>query len=380
MRHLRACIVIHGYYPRVGGAERQMQYLAAGLRERGIDLHVLTRRYDPKLKPFEIIDDIPVYRLPVPGPKPIASLVFTLIALFKIMRLKPDMIHAHELISPSTVSLLANRWFRTPFIVTLHGGGPNGDVQKLQRKSSGKIRLNALREQAKKFIVVSEEIQNELYDAGISLDHMITIPNAVDTDLFSPLSLDEIIALRSQIGLSADALVAIFTGRLVSGKRVDQLLGIWCNVRAAHPNAELLIAGSGPEEEALKMMNVEGVRFLGSVERIAPYLQASDIFVLPSSAEGLSVAMLEAMSCGLPVLVTDVGGASQVVTDRENGWLIKPDEPRELEAGIKALFGDAGLRSRMGRLGRQRVEESYSIRLAVDELYRLYHETAGEIH
>lgn len=379
MNEMRVAVVIHGYYPRVGGAERQMQYLASHMREHNIDLHILTRKFDPKLKTFEILDGVPIYRLPVPGPKAVASLVFTFFALLKIARLKPNLIHAHEFLSPSTVALLANRWLRIPFIVTLHGGGPNGDVQKLQRKSSGRFRLNALRAQVKKFVVVSAEIEDELHNAGVDLDQMITIPNAVDVDLFLPPSLDEKIAVRSQIGLSADALTAIFTGRLVSGKRVNHLLEIWNSVRATYPTAELLIAGTGPEENVLRKMNVNGVRFLGSVENITPFLQASDIFVLPSIAEGLSVAMLEAMSCGLPALVTDVGGARQVIVDRENGWLIQPENLYELEAGIKTLFSDAGLRSRMGRLSRQRVEESYSIRKAVEKLYNLYREAAGEI-
>lgn len=377
MMPLCVVVVIHGYYPRVGGAERQMQYLASHLRERGVDLHILTRKYDAKLKTFEVVDGIPVYRLPAPGPKPVASFIFTLVALLKIFRLRPHMVHAHELISPSTVALLANRWLRIPFIVTLHGGGPNGDVQKLQRKSSGKVRLNALRDRVKKFIVVSEEIQNELRDAGINPNQMVTISNAVDDDLFSPLSPDEKSTLRNQIGLPTDALIAIFTGRLVPGKRVNQLLETWHNIRAAYPNAELLIAGTGTEEESLRKLNVQGVRFLGSIENVAPWLQASDIFVLPSIAEGLSVAMLEAMACGLPALVTDVGGARQVIVDRENGWLIPPENPYELEAGIKALFGDADLRFRMGQLGRQSVEKSYSIQLAVESLYNIYCKVAG---
>jgi glycosyltransferase involved in cell wall biosynthesis len=379
MKHLRVVVVIHGYYPRVGGAERQMQYLAARLYQRGVDLHILTRRFDPKLKTLEIIDGVPVHRIPVPGPKPVASLIFTIIALLKIARLKPHLIHAHEFLSPATVAVLANRWLRIPFIVTLHGGGSNGDVQKLQRKPSGKIRLNALRAQAKKFIVVSAEIEHELQDAGFDRDQMITIPNAVDTDLFSPLSPHQKTALRIQAGLPADALIAIFTGRLVYGKRVNHLLEIWNNICMTHPKAELLIAGTGSEEENLRKMGVAGVRFLGSVENIAPYLQASDIFVLPSIAEGLSVAMLEAMACGLPALVTDVGGARQVITDRESGWLIQPENLRELEAGINILLGDAGMRSSMGRLGRQCVEESYSIDIAVERLFGLYHEAAGEI-
>lgn len=377
MKRLRVVVVIHGYYPRVGGAERQMQYLAARLRDCGMDMHILTRRYTSGLQSFEMVDGIPVYRLPVPGPKALASLIFAFFALVWIARLKPDLIHAHEFLSPSTVALLANRWLGIPFLVTLHGGGPNGDVQKLMRKSSGQIRLKALRKQSKRFIVVSREIENELITVGIDHNQMILIPNAVDVDLFAPLPQEEKNNLRGHLGISADATVAIFTGRLVPGKRVNHLLEVWDGVRQQYPAAELLIAGSGPEEDSLRRLGVKHVQFLGSIENIAPYLQISDLFILPSIAEGLSVAMLEAMSCGLPVLVTDVGGAREIIRDRENGWLIQPENLSELKEGILSLFGEELVRKKMGSMARTSVADAYSIHKAAGMLYDLYEEVAG---
>src|SRR5512133_3419170 len=102
---MRVAMIIHGYAPRVGGAERQLGAVNPYLKDQGVDVHVLTRSL-PGTKKFEIIDGIPIYRLPVPGPRVIASLSFTFSALKMLKKINPDIIHAHELISPATTALL----------------------------------------------------------------------------------------------------------------------------------------------------------------------------------------------------------------------------------------------------------------------------------
>jgi len=378
MNPIRVVTVIHGYYPRVGGAERQMQFLAPRLRERGIELFIITRRYDRSLKPYEEIDGVPVYRLPVPGPKAVASLVFTLYALFTILRLRPHMIHAHEFISPSTVALLSKRWLGIPFVVTLHRSGPLGDVQKLSRKTSGRLRLDSLRKQTSSFVLISREIEEELTGIGIPPERMTMITNGVDTNVFTPLSLDEKVSLRQKLVLPGSALIGIYTGRLAPEKRVDQLIQVWNKVRSDFPGAELLVLGQGTEDAKLRQLAGEGVRFLGGVDNVTPYLQASDLYVLPSIAEGLSVAMLEAMSCGVPALVTDVGGAREVITHGENGWIIPPDQIVDLEQAIRYLLENQEVRTSIGTAGRKRVMEAFSVKLAVEKLFDLYHQVVGK--
>lgn len=377
MNPIRVVTVIHGYYPRVGGAERQMQFLAPRLREQGVDLIIITRRYERSLKSYEVIDGVPVYRLPVPGPKPIASLIFTISAFLTILRLRPNMIHAHEFISPSTVALLSKRWLGVPFVVTLHRSGPLGDVQKLSRKISGKMRLDSLRKQTASFVLISREIEEELSGIGVSAERMTMITNGVDTNVFSPLSSDEKASLRRKLGLPDNALVGIYTGRLAPEKRVDQLIQVWKKIRSDFLGAELLVLGQGTEDAKLRQIAGEGVHFLGGVDNVTPYLQISDLYILPSIAEGLSVAMLEAMSCGLPALVTDVGGAREVITHGENGWIIPPDQIMELEKAIRHLLRNKKERTSMGEAGRKRVMEEFSVKLAVEKLLNLYHQVSA---
>ncbi|HET9776028.1 MAG TPA: glycosyltransferase family 4 protein [Gemmatimonadaceae bacterium] len=369
-KSIRVAMISHGYFPRVGGAERQLAALAPVLRQRGIDVHVLTRR-DPGLKPFEIVAGVPVHRLPVPRPKPVASLAFTLAALPLLHRLRPDVIHAHELFSPATTALLGKRWLRTPVVATAHRSGELGDVFRIERKPFGTRRLRLLRENVDVFVTISQEIDRELDTVGIPSDRRAFISNGVDTQRFSPLPPAERSTQRALLGLP-DAPTAVFTGRLAPEKRVKHLIAVWPAVRAAVPNATLLVLGAGEMDQELKAAAGEGVRFLGAVDDVAPYLQCADLFVLPSMAEGLSVSLLEAMSTGLASIATAVGGTPEVIDDRANGWLIEPDNRTELRDALLTLFRETDLRNELGRQGRQRVLDRYSVDSVGSRLQQLY--------
>jgi len=194
----------------------------------------------------------------------------------------------------------------------------------------------------------------------------------VDTERFAPLAPAQKIALRSRLDLPADARVVVFVGRLVPEKRVDLLTGIWSSVREIVPRARLLIVGSGPEEVVLKHKANDGILFLGSQADVTPYLQASDLFVLPSAAEGLSLALLEALACGLPVIATSVGGNPEVIRHLETGWLTPPDDPPALTEAIVTLLEDERLQSKLRENARAHAIQNYSLVKMADRLVDLY--------
>ena len=376
MKSLQVTTIIHGYFPRVGGAETQLRALVPHLRSQGIEMTILTRRYDTGLPAYQKIDEAAVYRLPATGHKIVASLSFTISAFFRLLRLRPELVHAHEFISPATVALLAERFLQIPMVITSHRSGEIGDVQKMRRKLSGPMRLRALKKRVSKFIVISDEIWDELTAIGVDEDRLINITNGVDTKRFSPPSVDEKLVRRKEMGFSPDAQIAIFTGRLVPEKRLDLLISVWTKLRETHPKAELLILGAGAEEESLKATAGDGIHFMGSTNDVLPFLQMANIFVLPSIAEGLSVALLEAMSCELAPLLTDVGGAREVVQHQENGWIIPPDDGEALLEGLEAFFGNEKMLIERGQAARQRVVSAFSIEIAAKKLANLYFDLA----
>jgi glycosyltransferase involved in cell wall biosynthesis len=134
----------------------------------------------------------------------------------------------------------------------------------------------------------------------------------------------------------------------------------------------LLIIGSGEEESSLRQMSGENVQFIGQVEDVVPYLQSSDFFVLPSAAEGLSNALLEALSVGLPCIATAVGGTPDVIVDGVNGLLIAPDKADELRTGLLKLLSDGSMRQRLGVQARETIQARYSLESTADQLASLY--------
>ena len=115
-----------------------------------------------------------------------------------------------------------------------------------------------------------------------------------------------------------------------------------------------------------------GVRLLGNVPDIAPLLQCSEVFALPSVTEGLSGALLEALASGLPVIATSVGGAPDIIRHMESGYLIPPDNAQQLQQALLTLLSDSSLRARLGECGRQRTASAYSLELVADRLANVY--------
>jgi glycosyltransferase involved in cell wall biosynthesis len=369
---IRVVMVIHNYFPVIGGAERVLASLSPELMKNNIEVYILTRQ-TPGTSAFELISGVPVFRLPSKGPKAFASLSFTLSALRMIWKLKPDIVHSHIMFSPATIGLIAKLILKTGFVITVHRSGPApyGEIERLKQLFMGNLRLKLFRRYADRFIVISREIDAELSVAGIKGNEKIIIPNAVDTDYFYALSYDDKQKLRQKLGLNSKH-IAVFIGRLSPEKQVHLLLTIWPEIRKVHSDAMLLIVGEGPDAERLKSSAPDGVVFTGGVSDTRPFFQVADIFVLPSLAEGLSIAMLEAMASALPAVVTDLAGATDIITHNKNGWLIPPGNIPLLEQGIKELFSDDAIRESIGQQGRNHIIANYSLNSAAEQLRNLY--------
>jgi glycosyltransferase involved in cell wall biosynthesis len=164
----------------------------------------------------------------------------------------------------------------------------------------------------------------------------------------------------------------VYVGRFAKEKRLDYLIDCWRSIQEHSPLATLYLIGTGDEETKLKGMQTEGIRVLKPVADVVPFLQAADLFVLPSEREGLSNSMLEAMSCGLPVVATNVGGALDVIRDGQNGFLVPVDDRNAFEKTLLTVLRDPWLRRTIGAESSRSILKQYSIANTAKMLRSLY--------
>ena len=204
------------------------------------------------------------------------------------------------------------------------------------------------------------------------------ILNGVDTNKFSP-DQKQREQIRSELSISDDQLVVGSVGRLVTVKNYPSLIKAFKLVKEKVPNALLLFAGDGPNKAKLEQLTEDqgvksSVRFLGRREDVPAVMNAYDLFVLPSFREGLSNTILEAMSSGLPAIVSNVGGSPEIVVNGQTGFLFEVDDIQQLSSNIISLFENSEQLNTFSSNARQHVVNNYSLETMVNNYQNVYQE------
>lgn len=177
--------------------------------------------------------------------------------------------------------------------------------------------------------------------------------------------------------IAAGELIVGTGGRLIALKAVTDLVQAFAALTADFPAARLEIAGSGPEEArildlARRLDVADQVRLLGWQSDMVPLLARWSLYAQPSREEGFPIATLEAMAAGLPVVATDVGGTSELVTDGTTGRLVPAGDTGALAAALRELLAHPQQRARLGMNARQRVEQTFSAVRMAREIAEVY--------
>lgn len=207
------------------------------------------------------------------------------------------------------------------------------------------------------------------------------INNAVPLHSTADVAESEII--RKQMGWSASEVVAICVARLSREKGLLDLVEAFADVAPHHSALRLLLVGDGPDADLIRdrlqyWITNRYVVMHPATPNVIPLLGASDIFVLPSLHENQSFAILEAMSSGLAVLSTRVGGTPELVAHGETGFLIPPLRPSLLAEAMGQLTGDSTMRKRLGLAGRRSLETHHSFQLFIEKVGAVYRRLLGE--
>jgi glycosyltransferase involved in cell wall biosynthesis len=227
-----------------------------------------------------------------------------------------------------------------------------------------------------KTICVSDAVRNVLVNSyGFSARKTITVHNGVSISKFVP-SKAAGAAVRARFGIGPDEFLLVCAARLAEAKGVDILLEAVSLVIRQGISCRCIIVGDGPlKDKLLQQADQLGlanhVYFEGFQEDVRPYLQAGSAFVLTSHLEGLPLSILEAMACGLPCIVTDVGGNTEAVRDRVDGLVIPPGSARAAADAILYLATHPNERAKMASGTRERVRQSFNIEDRMSELTRV---------
>ncbi len=296
-------------------------------------------------------------------------------SIIKVIRERNiDLIHSH-LPDISVYACLAALRTKTPVISTFHGMVGNWH----QRSLKNRLKMSVIRRRAARVVAVSDFLKQEMSDLwSFCASDILRIYNGVDFDSFDQRSGGS--ELRRQFTLPSETVLIGTVGNIRRAKGYQFMLQAAREVIDRNNCAHFFIAGHGEGEllEEILQLQVrlglqEHVHLLGFRDDVPQLLGEFDIFVLPSITEGLSIATVEAMGLGLPVVVTDSGGPREIVEHMSTGMLVAPGDPAALAAAIGRLLEDAALAQNLGAAARVAVREKFGIEqniAAYTEVYK----------
>jgi glycosyltransferase involved in cell wall biosynthesis len=293
----------------------------------------------------------------------IAIALIKLIAL--VRREKIHIIHAH-LPDCAILAGIAGKLSGARVVATYHGLGILPSRRNRLDPRNG-LRLLFYRLAARlsdRCIAVSEPVSEMLRNVVRADPRRIAvIANGADVAEYEK-PVDQRAVLR-QLGLSSTDVIVTCVGRLVHNKGHKFLIQSMGDVVRRHPQAILLVVGDGPARAELARLVCDlqldaHVRILGERSDVRELLAISQVFVLPSFAEGISIALLEAMAAGKPVVATAVPGIEDVVIDQETGLLVPARDAARLAGALCEVLSDPRWAQRMGALGKLRVRSHFS--------------------
>ena len=348
------------------GAEKQVVLLAKGLpRDRfRVEVAALTR-----LGPLEAelrAADIPVSLIG----KPLKIDPFSLLRLTRFLKdRKFDVVQTWVFAANSYGRAAAHR-AGVPVIVT-------AEMAVDLWKSRGHLAIDRyLCGWCDKVVGNSNAVVDFYRKAGIPEAKLAMIPSGIESGDPPAMNVDRA-AVRAEFGWPSDVPVALFAGRLMPQKGVDDLIAALDLLQHVRPQLKTIIAGAGPlrselEETAHAFQLDERVKFVGHRDDVPRLLAASDLVVLPSLYEGMPNIVLEAMRYKKPVVATAAPGTTEVVIDGVTGLLVPIKSFQELAKAIRKVIDEPDLARKLGEAGRARVEAEFGVERMIERFAELY--------
>jgi glycosyltransferase involved in cell wall biosynthesis len=290
-----------------------------------------------------------------------------------------DLIHSH-LPDANAYSCLAGLWTGVPVLATYHGMLSGAGEERF----SDRAKFFLVRNIAKKSVAVSDALRRELIGkAHFPPDRVQRIYNGVEWERFD--NRFDAIAKKSQLRIGPDDKVVGMIANLKPTKGYEYFIRCCEILSKEYEKIKFLIIGEGTEEfednitQKVRKLGLENhLLFLGFREDIAELLQILDVFVLSSLSEGMSLAIVEAMGVGIPVVATKSGGPEELIEDGKTGFLVPPRDEKSLAEKVSLLLKNKELARSMGMSGKSSVREKFSIRAMIGKYENTYRSCLGK--
>lgn len=344
-------------YPTFGGSGVVATELAKNLAKNGHNIHMMSYSRPARLDTLETgityhevsINSYPLFDYP-PYALALASQMVNLIEYEDL-----DLLHVHYALPHATSAYLAKqimceRGVTVPIITTLHGT----DITLVGRDPSYKHVVEFSIDKSDGVTAVSEYLKRETYENFEIQQDIEVIPNFIDLDRFQKSNKSH---FKKAI-CPNDEKVVVHVSNFRKVKRVPEVVSVFAKILESGIESKLLLVGDGPdrqkaEQQCRDLGICDHVRFLGKLDQVEEVLSIADLFLIPSGSETFGLAALEAMSCSVPVISSNIGGLPEVNVHGETGYLCDLDDVECMaNYGVKIL-SDPELHERMSQNARK---------------------------
>ncbi len=386
---MRVLMLSWEFPPRIiGGISTHVYHLSKALARRGAAVHVITCDF-PNAKPEEVIDGVRVSRVDCSrvSQKDLLLWTYYMNSLMieqgtEVLRRDSfDLIHAHDWMVGRVALELKSR-LSIPLVTTIHateigrGGGAHSSYQKTIHGIE-----ELLIHHSERIICCSKYMLRHVHNIfDLSPEKTDLVPNAVDAVQFDRVPTPPETAVKPQLGENAPRWkVILYVGRIVREKGLYTLVDAFDRLRQKRFNANLVIVGEGPlKGDLVTEIHSRGldryVHFTGSIDeaKLVDLYKSSDAFVLPSLYEPFGIAALEAMASGVPVVVTDTGGLSEIVENGVTGLKVPADDPDSLAIALHRVLNEPSLAEHLKQNAYRLISESYNWDLVAQKTLQVY--------
>lgn len=349
---------------KVGGAESLLYDLIMGLGSDNYEHQVICFHKGRNAERLQAAG-IPVYH--IQGLIGMYDPIFFWRLWRSISRLRPDVIHT-SLWAANFAGRIIGYWMGIPTVSVIHLGV---DLDGKLRNNLDRFTFNL----ATKIVAVSDGVAQSMHQqfSSLSSQKIKVIKNGINKEVVAKRAFEQKVS-RQSIGLEEGHFVFGAVGRFIERKKFDILIESFALVYQHHSSARLVLVGLGAQESLLRKkaaqhgLDKEVIFVVG--QSAYGYYPLFDSFVLPSSQEGLSIALLEALCCNLPCIVTSTNHEHEVIKNGYNGWVVEPDNLQELSKALTQLLLDKEATISMGNNAAKTINDHFSFNNMLDAYKR----------